>query len=397
MAAPAEEARPALLRLCGGCAVAYCSYSICRVPLLPLLARDLGADPPLVGLVMAASTLTGVFLKLPAGTLSDLFGRQRLLLVSCVVFAALPFSYLTVSTLTVLVLLRFVHGSATAIFSPVASASVADVAPPEQRGTWLSAYATAQGAGQALGPLIAGYVIAAGHFDRAFLIAGAIGIAAALIVRSWPQSFRQKPARARWPDFSQAILEVASDRLVLLTSAAQSAQFVLHGTLNAFVPLYGHEVLGLSTVELGWIFGVQTMTTLVVRPFIGAASDRVGRRAIIVTGLLVSAGGVLLLAAAGNVAGLVTAIVTYASGAATTTAATSAYITDITRRERYGAAHGVFGTIYDVGDALGPIVAGLLVAVAGYSAMFQVMAMIVIATAVCFALGTRPSRSARTA
>ena len=51
----------------------------------------------------------------------------------------------------------------------------------------------------------------------------------------------------------------------------------------------------------------------------------------------------------------------YAAGVAITTAATSAYITDITRRARYGAAHGVFGTIYDVGDALGPIAAGLLV------------------------------------
>ena len=56
---------------------------------------------------------------------------------------------------------------------------------------------------------------------------------------------------------------------------------------------------------------------------------------------------------------------------------------------RYGAAHGIFGTIYDVGDAIGPIVAGLLVAQVGYSRMFQVMATAVFLMATAFALASR--------
>ena len=45
---------------------------------------------------------------------------------------------------------------------------------------------------------------------------------------------------------------------------------------------------------------------------------------------------------------VIAVIVTYAAGVAITTAATSAYITDLTRRARYGSAHGVCGTIYDI-------------------------------------------------
>ena len=88
-------------------------------------------------------------------------------------------------------------------------------------------------------------------------------------------------------------------------------------------------------------------------------------------------------------------VLTYAAGVAITTAATSAYITDITRRARYGAAHGVFGTIYDIGDALGPIVAGALVAWLDFGRMFQVMAVVVIMMAIVFAVGTarQPSRA----
>ena len=83
---------------------------------------------------------------------------------------------------------------------------------------------------------------------------------------------------------------------------------------------------------------------------------------------------------------MIVVIVTYAAGVAITTAATSAYITDITRRARYGAAHGVFGTIYDIGDALGPIAAGILVARLGYAQMFQVMAAVAMTMAIVFVI-----------
>jgi DHA1 family multidrug resistance protein-like MFS transporter len=305
------------------------------------------------------------------------------------VFATLPFTYLVASSLLVLILLRFVHGSATAIFGPVASAGLSDIAPPTKRGTWLSTYSTAQGAGQALGPVLAGYLIAAGRFDLAFAAAGLIGMCVPIIVAGWPGSAEAVPHREPWQEFKRGIAEVARDRLVLVTSCAQAAQFVLNGTLNAFLPLYGREVLGLTVTQLGWLFGVQTITTLAVRPAIGYLSDRLGRRWVIVTGLVVCSTAVLSISVATSVSEIVPAILAYAAGVATTTAATSAYITDVTRRARYGAAHGVFGTIYDVGDALGPIVAGVLVAAVGYSRMFQVMAAVAVTMAAAFAAASR--------
>ena len=390
-----SAAQAALVRLCAAGFVAYCSYSICRAPLLPLFARELGAGPSLVGFVMGASTLTGVFLKLPAGALSDLFGRQRLLIVGALVFATLPFTYLAVSALAWLVVLRFLHGSATAIFGPVASASLSDIAPPGRRGTWLSTYSTAQGTGQALGPVLAGYLIVAGRFDLAFVISGLIGLSAPLIVSTWHWEPAGTVQRASWHVFKRGVTEVVGDRLVLMTSAAHAAQFVLNGMLNAFLPLYGRDVLNLSVSELGWLFGLQTVTTLMVRPGIGLLSDRIGRRAVIATGLTICSTAVFSLSLATNLSMVIVVIATYAAGVAITTAATSAYITDITRRARYGAAHGVFGTIYDIGDALGPISAGPLVARLGYAHTFQVMAVVGVTMAIIFAITTARHSSRR--
>ena len=183
------------------------------------------------------------------------------------------------------------------------------------------------------------------------------------------------------------------NRLVLVTSAAHAAQFVLNGALNAFLPLYARDVVGLSITEIGWLFGAQTVTTLAIRPVVGAISDTIGRRSVIVAGLSLCSVAVWALSLANDGATLATCLVIYAAGVAATTSATSALVTDVTRQARYGAAHGVFGTIYDIGDALGPIGAGVVVAAAGYGALFTGAAALGLAMALLFALASRPGKA----
>ncbi len=386
--------RGGLVRLCTAGFLAYSSYAICRTPLLPLFARDLGASPQLVGVVVGASTLTGVFIKLPAGAWSDVLGRRTLLLLGSLVFATLPFLYLAVSGLGQLILLRFLHGSATAIFGPVASASLSDLAPSDRRGTWLSTYSTVQGAGQAAGPIVAGYLIGRGQLEVAFVLSGLLALAVPAIVARWPQTPRAQAHGQRWQQFARGVGQVLRQPLILVTSMAQAAQFILHGTLSAFLPLYARETLGLSAWEIGWLFGLQTLTTLSTRPIIGVASDRLGRRGVIAAGLLLCSGGVLLVSVASTFGEALLGVCVYAVGVAVTAAAASAYITDLTHRTTYGAAHGVFGTIYDIGDAAGPILGGVLVAAVGYARTFQIMAAIVFATAMFFLAATRTTGKA---
>jgi MFS family permease len=380
------SAQRELVRLCAAGFLAYCSYAMCRSPLLPLFARELGADARLIGIIVGASTLTGVVVKLPAGAWSDIVGRRALLVTGAAVFAVMPLTYLAVSGLALLIALRVVHGSATAIFGPVASASVSDVAPAHRRATWLSAYSTVQGAGQALGPVLAGYLIAMRRFDLAFLLAGVIAVSTPIIVWRWPPTNRRSHSSDRSParQFSEGIKEVVREPRVLAASLAQSAQFLLNGCLNAFLPLYAIEVVGMGAASVGWMFAMQTLTTLATRPVIGMLSDRIGRRSVIVGGLTACSAAVWMISAAESVSFLMAPVFAYAAGVAVTTAATSAYVTDVAPRARYGAAHGVFGTIYDVGDAAGPFVAGLLVAAWGYASMFQVMAVAAVAAAAVF-------------
>src|SRR2546426_953788 len=81
---PPESSRRIALfyRVCGIGFAAHLAYNLARDPVLSLWARHLGFTPQLVGILMGASTLTGVLTKFLFGALSDSMGRRRLLLLA---------------------------------------------------------------------------------------------------------------------------------------------------------------------------------------------------------------------------------------------------------------------------------------------------------------------------
>src|SRR6266511_1221904 len=88
----------AFLLLCTVGGLAIFSSTIAKNPVLPILAQQLGADKGMIGWVAAGSTLTGILASLPAGLLSDRWGRRRLLLGAGAVFISAPLAYCLVAT-----------------------------------------------------------------------------------------------------------------------------------------------------------------------------------------------------------------------------------------------------------------------------------------------------------
>ena len=52
------------------------------------------------------------------------------------------------------------------------------------------------------------------------------------------------------------------------------------------------------------------------------------------------------------------------------TVATSAYVADVAKKEQIGASMGALSSIMDIGQSAGPVVTGIIVAVAGYPSGF---------------------------
>src|SRR4030066_1015481 len=113
-----------LLCIMGGLAIF--SSTMAKNPALPLFIRAMGVPISTVGFIAAASTVVGIIVSLPAGILSDIIGRRRVILMAAIVFATAPFLYLLINSPWQLVLVRTYQGLATAILGPVAMAAGAE-------------------------------------------------------------------------------------------------------------------------------------------------------------------------------------------------------------------------------------------------------------------------------
>ncbi|MGH7595032.1 MAG: MFS transporter [bacterium] len=377
------------LSLCATGFFLYFSYAVARSPIVPLYAKSLGASSEVVGWTVAASTIAGMFMKLPAGTLSDILGRRALLLVGASVFALTPFLYPLIASLAGLIALRFIHGHATAIFGPTASATISDFSAANERGIRLGFYASVQGAGQTLGPLLGGFLISWQGFKLPFLISGLLGVTGLLLFLIFPIGANLRKHKNITKNFLQGLCEVASNRGIIMTSVAVASQMFTVGAYNAFLPLYAKEVAHLEAWHIGVIFGAQTTTALLARPLMGKFSDRFGRKPLILAALVWCALLMAMLPKFQRFEALLMFGAAWGFGTAVVSSVASAFITDLAKRAHYGAAHGAFGTIFDLGEAAGPIVAGMLVARFGYAWMFvavaiQLLVMTAVFTAVRF-------------
>ncbi len=370
----------------------FISYNMVRMPVLALFAESLGASPERIGVIVSVSTLTGVFLKLPSGALSDIYGRRMLLRVGVIAFGVPPFFYPFISDLNVLTLLRLFHGLATAIFAPSALATVAELYR-ERRGAALGTYTACTQSGALLGPFIGGYLAFAYGFSSAFLTAGLFGCAAIVMFYSLhlsppPPRLHDKGLASVWSEMWKGFSIVARNRKVLVTSSTDAAKMIANGALMAFLPLYGISV-GLNAGEVGLLFTIQSLTSFISKPIMGRVSDRMGRQPLIMLGLLICAATFVSIPHVSELAPLLVLSAGFGFGEAVVSSSSSAFVADSSEFKTLGAGMGMQGTIGDIGHASGPLLAGVLIANLSYAGAFGIIAGLQVAAAGFFWLAMR--------
>jgi MFS family permease len=148
-----------------------------------------------------------------------------------------------------------------------------------------------------------------------------------------------------------------------------------YGAFLGFLPIYAKNV-GLNDAEVATVLSAQLILAMAAKPIAGRLSDRVGRIPVIVVGLLLCATALPLIFRSENLMAFVFVAPILGLGVGAVTPVTNALIADLASARNLGAAMGVFGTIWDIGEAAGPIIAGFLIGGLGYAATFDVLAAI---------------------
>lgn len=374
-----------LIALIGGLAIL--SSTMSKTPVLPLFAESLGATPTEIGWIVIASTIPGILVSFPAGALSDYLGKRRVLLASLVVFATAPFLYLFVANTWHLMAVRFYHGFATAIFGTVASAAIAERYTTD-RAARLSTYSSITIVGRSAAPFLGGFLISMASFGAVYIacaISGVLALMAGLLLKDHEALPKGK---LELPHFWESLDTVLRSRGIMVVSLVEAAQYLVFGAIEAFLALFAAS-LGIQAWQIGIILGVQLVSIVFMKPLMGKVSDRVGRRQVIIPGLLVGAASIALLPFFTSFAGLSLLSLAFGLGFATVTSSTSALVADMTREGRYGYSMGVLRTVMDVGQSTGPVLTGGIIGFAGYGAGFGMLAVILVLAALLLGLFTK--------
>lgn len=327
------------------------------------IAASMGAQSENIGLtllglgvLLAMYDISEVFLKPVFGALSDRVGTKPLIVGGLLAFAVFSLPGLWGSDPLMLGLARLGQGAAAAAFSPAASAMVARMAGGKNAGTYFGRYGSWKSLGYVIGPLLGAGLILAGGFALLFAVLSVLAVAAAVWVLVCVPHLEPLP-RQRYTvvDLARQVTERSFLVPTLVLAASTAAMGAAIGFLPALATQHGlGPVAGTATVS------VLAIASLLVQPRIGRMRDRqqISDSHGMTAGLLLTAGGVALIALAPGPATLFISAAAIGAGVGAATPLGFAHLADTTPPERMGRTMGSAELGRELGDAGGPLLVG---------------------------------------
>ena len=287
------------------------------MPVIPLLARDLGFSIPQAAALSMIFGLASFLGPIPAGRLISRIGARSALVITGVLLVVSNLAaYVMISPalggggdLThrlMLIGLLLVMAASTQVWQLGRQSYLGTALPPTMRARGMTLFGGVIRLGEVIGPLLGAVVIALGSMAWVFLLFAVSAAAGTVMIALFlpPGEAGPVPTRPRGERRPRTQARTRLDRAVLRRMAAVGIGIapVMMARVNrpVIVPLLG-DSLGLDPMWISIVFGVSaTLEILLVLPA-GTLMDRYGRAAVAVPCALLMGAGFLLLALLGTV------------------------------------------------------------------------------------------------
>lgn len=324
-----------------GTAMAVLDSSIVNVA-LPQMSGTLGASLEEITWVVTAYILSTVIMMPILSFLSSRFGRKRFYMFSVVLFTGASMACGLARSLPVMVLFRIIQGVGGGVLTTISQAILRESFPPEEQGTAMGVYGMGAVVAPAIGPTLGGWITDNYSWPWIFYINVPVGILSVFLISRFvqdpPYLVREK-GRVDWAGLAlmtlglgslQLMLEKGqeddwlSSRLIvtllvlavvglalfvwreltvdrpvvdlrLLSNSTFTSATVLGGLLGTglyaslfLVPVFLQSLLGYPAMDSGLALMPRSLAMVVLMPIGGLLYNRVGARALVGSGLLVS-------------------------------------------------------------------------------------------------------------
>jgi predicted MFS family arabinose efflux permease len=349
-------------------------------PTLPAVTADLGITDAQAG--AAFSLLWGLYalLQYPSGRLSDALSRKTLL-VAGLGLVAVGFGALAAAPSYLLFLGgAAVVGVGAGLYPTAARALVSDLYAAK-RGRAFGIHTASGDLGGVAAAGLAAVVLGVATWRWAFLPVVVVAVAVLLALHLWSrESYVVERRSLDVRETAGRLLGTPRFRWLLVAYSLYA--FTWQATAS-FLPTYLETGKGFSPGVAQAAFAVLFGVGVVVKPAAGTLGDRVPRRLITVSALLVGAAAMGALVVADTAVVAVAAVVVFAAGLMSFPPVMQSYLMDAFPARSAGGDLGAMRTVYIGLGALGPTVVGTIATVADYRLAF---AALVVALLTCTAL-----------
>jgi len=352
--------------------------------LLPLVGRDefgLGSKVAILSFV-AAFGLAKAPANLAAGTLAGRFGRKPVLVLGWLLALPVPLLIGLAGSWTPIVVANVFLGASQGLAWSMTVVMKIDLVGPRRRGLALGLNESAGYLGVAAAAFASG-AVAASFAPRTVIWVGAAAIAAAgtlatlFFVRETHahMSLEQERHGARAPETLAAAARASIVQPVLRACSQAGLVNNLNDALAwGLAPLY-LAAHGASPERIGVVAGVYPAVWGASQLGTGWLSDRVGRKAPIVAGMLIQGGALaLLVGSRGSFAGALAAAVLLGFGTALVYPTLLAAVSDTVEPVDRAQAMGIYRFWRDLGLVAGALLAGLVADASGSGAAIAAVA-----------------------
>lgn len=368
-------------------------FYLLMVTLAIYAVNELDASTSEAGLISGIFIIGTLIGRLFIGRFIDSIGRKKTLFIGLIFFTLTTLLYFVDLGIGFLLVNRLIHGMAMGMASTATGTIVAQIIPATRKGEGIGYYSMSATLATAIGPFIGLYMSQHTSFQVIFsfcLALGVISLITAFFLYVPALKVTAKVTESKGFKLSNFIepkaLPISFITLVLA---------FCYSSVLSFISFYAIEIDLVNTAS--FFFVVYAVAVLLSRPFSGPLMDRKGSNFIMYPAFMIFGVGLLLLSISTNSFTLLAAGFLIGLGFGNMQSSSQAIAVKLTPPHRMGMATSTFFIMLDAGLGFGPYILGFIIPVTGYSTLYVILGVLVIATSVLYYfLHGKKERTART-
>ena len=353
------------------------NYFTLLINITGFAAFRFGSDTAIGGTAAGIYVIGGLQSRIVAGKYIEMVGRKKMLLIGLSFALVMSTTYFFVSSIAMLMAIRFLHGMSYGISSTCTSDIVAKLLPQSRRGEGLGYFFLSITIACAIGPLLGMTLGSSQNYDAVFfvgLVMYSLALVMALILRVPEETLTEEQIR----EAKSFTLNSMFQRSALPLALTVMVFYFSYSGVLAFIASYSEEI---GLVETATFFYLSVAAgTLLSRIYAGRIYDEKGPNKVIIPAYVGFIIGMTIFATTSDSLLFLFSGFIIGIGVSIVFSICQSIVVSRTPPRRYGVTTSTFSALNDLGTGLGPSILGILIAAVGFRDMYLVCAFIAFAS-----------------